>query len=82
MPRMRTCHPRVMSTEDRDLVEQLTIAAEHRAVIGMAIGMLMERLDVSREDAFGYLRRVSSLQNRKLYEIAREFVQSRELPNV
>ena len=82
MPRMRTCHPRVMSTEDRDLVEQLTIAAEHRAVIEMALGMLMEQLDLSREDALNSLRRLSSLQNRKFYEIASEFAQSHELPNV
>ena len=74
--------PRLKSTEGRDWVEQLTIAAEHRAVIRMALGMLMEQLDLSREGAFNLLRRALSLQNRKLYEIASEFIQSRELPNV
>ena len=71
-----------MSAEERRLIEQLTVAVEHRTVIGMALGLLMERHDMCADEAFGRLRRVSSLQNRKLYEVARDFVQSRELPDV
>jgi AmiR/NasT family two-component response regulator len=66
--------------ELRRLVEQLTVAVEHRTTIGMALGMLRERLDLSADEAFAYLRRASSHQNRKLYDIAREFVATGKLP--
>jgi AmiR/NasT family two-component response regulator len=62
------------------LVEQLTVAVAHRTTIGIALGMLMERYDISNEAAFAHLRRVSSLHNRKLYDIACEFVATRVLP--
>lgn len=61
-------------------IEQLTLAVEHRTVIGIALGMLMERFDFDRDDAFAYLRRCSQAQNRKLYDIAAEFAQDRQLP--
>jgi AmiR/NasT family two-component response regulator len=70
-----------MDEDDRRLVEQLTVAVEHRTVIGMALGILMERFDLGPDEAFARLRRVSSLQNRKLYNIACEFVDTRALPN-
>jgi AmiR/NasT family two-component response regulator len=61
-------------------IEQLTQAVEHRTVIGVALGMLMERFGFSQDEAFGYLRRCSQAQNRKLYDIAVEFVETRQLP--
>lgn len=61
-------------------IEQLTLAMRHRTVIGIALGMLMERFDFSQDEAFGYLRRCSQTQNRKLYDIATEFAESRQLP--
>jgi AmiR/NasT family two-component response regulator len=61
-------------------IEQLTVALEHRTTIGTAIGMLMERLGISEEEAFAELRRVSSAHNRKLYDVACDFVRTRELP--
>lgn len=61
--------------------EQLTVAVAHRTTIGIALGMLMERHNINREAAFARLRRVASLHNRKLYDIACEFVVSRALPD-
>jgi len=69
-----------MGQEDRRRVEQLTEAVEHRTTIGIAMGILMERLDLDTDAAFAYLRRVSSHQNRKLYVIANEIAASRDLP--
>jgi AmiR/NasT family two-component response regulator len=71
-----------MDAEERRLIEQLTVAVEHRATIGMAPGLLMERLGLTADEAFKYLVSVSSLQNRKLYDIACEFVDTRELSDV
>lgn len=62
-------------------VETLEIALEHRTTIGKALGIIMERLDLGDEQAFHYLRRCSQLQNQKLYELAREVVETRELPD-
>lgn len=64
----------------RQKIEQLTEALEHRTVIGQALGLLMERFDLSDDEAFAFLSRCSSNQNRKLYEIAVDFVETRELP--
>ena len=69
-----------MDSEDQRRLEQLTIAVEHRSVIGMAIGILMERHNIGADAAFLRLRRVSSLHNRKLYDIACDFLETRELP--
>lgn len=65
---------------DRQRIEQLTEAVEHRTTIGKALGMLMERFEFTDDEAFRYLRQCSQAQNRKLYDIAVEFVESRELP--
>jgi len=69
-----------MDREDRRRLEQLTKAVEHRTTIGIAMGILMERLDLDADAAFAYLRRVSSHQNRKLHVIAGEIAASRVLP--
>jgi AmiR/NasT family two-component response regulator len=63
-----------------DRIVQLTLAVERRTVIGVALGMLMERFGFGQDDAFAYLRRCSQAQNRKLYEIAAEFTETRRLP--
>ncbi len=65
---------------DRELIAQLQEAVEHRTVIGQALGILMERFDFDADEAFAYLSRCSQEQNRKLYDIAVEFVRLRELP--
>ena len=65
---------------DAERIEQLTQALEHRTVIGIALGMLMERFEFDQDEAFAYLRRCSQGQNRKLYDLAVEFVETRRLP--
>jgi AmiR/NasT family two-component response regulator len=66
--------------EHMERIEQLTEAVEHRTAIGVALGMLMERFGFTQDEAFGYLRRCSQAQNRKLYDIAVEFAETRRLP--
>ena len=61
-------------------IEQLTTAVDHRTVIGQAQGIVMERLHMDAEATFAYLRRISSHSNRKLIDVARDIVRTRELP--
>ena len=66
-----------------DLERQVTTlgeAVEHRTSIGVALGMIMERLELDQERAFAYLRTCSQAQNRKLYDLAVEIVETREMP--
>jgi len=63
-------------------VEHLRAALTHRTDIGIAMGVVMTRLGMDQNSAFGYLRRVSSVQNRKLHLIAAEIAATRELPQV
>jgi len=65
----------------RKQVEQLTEALDRRTTIGQALGMLMERYQIGEDEAFSFLVRCSSHQNRKLYDIAADFVETRELPD-
>jgi transcriptional regulator with GAF, ATPase, and Fis domain len=62
-------------------IENRDRAMASRTVIGQAEGILMERLGISADQAFDYLRRVSSQTNRKLAAIAAELVQTRRLPD-
>jgi AmiR/NasT family two-component response regulator len=61
-------------------VETLQEALETRTIIGQAQGILMERLGLCAEEAFGYLRRSSSTDNVKLRDLAAEIVRTRCLP--
>lgn len=60
--------------------EQLGVAITTRTVIGQAEGILMERFDISADQAFAVLRRVSSHSNVKLNRVAEELVRTRETP--
>lgn len=60
--------------------EHLHRALDTRTTIALALGMLMERFDLSHDDAFGVLRRVSSHENRKLHQVAAELVATRLTP--
>ena len=55
-------------------------AVEHRTTIGIALGMIMERLGLDQERAFAYLCTCSQAQNRKVYHLAVELVETRETP--
>ena len=61
-------------------VEGLRFANDRRATIGKALGILMMKYHMDDTRAFAVLQRLSSHQNRKLYDIAQEIVASRDLP--
>ena len=53
-----------------------------RTVIGQAEGILMERLKITANQAFGLLSRLSQQSNVKLREVARNLVQTGEFPRI
>jgi GAF domain-containing protein len=61
-------------------IDQLGMAIISRLVIGRAEGILMERLDMTADQAFDYLRRISSTTNRKLVAVASDIARTRTLP--
>jgi AmiR/NasT family two-component response regulator len=69
-----------VTDELRRKVEQLEEALESRTVIGQALGMLMERYGITKDEAFAFLARCSQHENRKLHDIATQLVETRELP--
>jgi transcriptional regulator with GAF, ATPase, and Fis domain len=60
--------------------ETLTRAIDARNLIGQAQGLLMERFDLSSEQAFAVLRRYSQDHNIKLREVAKKLIDTRRLP--
>jgi hypothetical protein len=72
-------HISVILAAERE-IDQLGVAVHSRTSIGQAQGILMERLGISADQAFDFLRRISSDSNRKLAEVAAELVRTRELP--
>ena len=54
--------------------EELTSALATRKTIGQAIGIVMERFRIDEDQAFGYLRRISSTTNVKLRDVAADVV--------
>jgi GAF domain-containing protein len=55
-------------------LENLNAALASRKVIGLALGILMERLDIDEDRAFAYLTRVSSATETKLRDVAASVV--------
>lgn len=53
-------------------IDQLEHALDTRHAIGEAMGILMERHQLSEDDAFGVLRRLSQHHNIKLRDVARK----------
>lgn len=74
-------HLAVVMTSGRE-IDQLGLALHNRLTIGRAEGVLMERLGLGPDQAFDYLRRVSSHTNRKLADVASEIVETRRLPDL
>ncbi|NYE35347.1 hypothetical protein F4692_000451 [Nocardioides cavernae] len=68
-------------TAERE-IDQLGLAIHNRLVLGQAQGILMERLDITADQAFDYLRRASSHTNRKVVEIAAEIASTRRLVDI
>lgn len=58
----------------------LKVALDRRTTIGKALGIVMARYDLDDDQAMSVLRRLSSHQNRKLFDVATEIVRERALP--
>ena len=56
-------------------IDDLRAALEARRTIGQAIGILMERYELTDERAFAFLARLSSHRNVKLRQVAQEVVE-------
>jgi GAF domain-containing protein len=63
-------------------IDQLGLALHNRTIIGQAQGVLMVRYDITADQAFDYLRRLSSHANRKLSAVAAEIAETRRIPDV
>ncbi|MEZ0581251.1 GAF and ANTAR domain-containing protein [Nocardioides sp. MH1] len=63
-------------------VEGLSVAVSSRHLIGIAQGILVERFDLTIDQAFAVLRRISSTTNAKLAEVARQIATTRHVPTV
>jgi len=61
-------------------IDQLGIGMARRTLIGQAVGILMERYNLDADRAFSVLVRLSSTENRKLFDIASELVDQRRRP--
>lgn len=61
-------------------VEQLSHALDTRTMIGQAVGILTERYQLDPPLAFQVLTRISSHTNTKLRDVARELIDTGELP--
>jgi GAF domain-containing protein len=68
--------------EARDKARNLELALRTSQQIGMAIGIIMERLKEPEDRAFDLLRRVSQARQVKLRELAAHVVLSGELPRL
>ncbi len=61
--------------------DHLKAALIHRDVIGQAKGIIMERYKISPDAAFSALARISQDQHTKLHEVARQIVDTGNLPD-
>jgi GAF domain-containing protein len=60
--------------------QTMTQAVDARKLVGIAMGILMERFDLSDDQAFAVLQRYSQDTNTKLREVAQNFIETRKLP--
>ena len=64
---------------DAEKVTHLHIAVDRRDLIGQAKGILMERFNITADQAFTVLSRTSQQSNRKLYDVAEELTETGHL---
>jgi len=62
-------------------IEGLRKAIDARKLIGIAMGLLMERYGIDSQQAFEVLRRYSQTHNIKLRDVAQQVVTERSLPS-
>lgn len=63
-------------------IANLEIALQSSRVIGMAVGIVMERCKLTPDEAFDLLVSVSQHEHRKLREIADDLVLTGAIPRV
>ncbi|MGY2002081.1 GAF and ANTAR domain-containing protein [Blastococcus sp. SYSU DS1024] len=68
-----------VAVADAQELEHVNTALVHRDVIGQAKGILMERLKITADQAFGVLAKVSQETNRKLHQVAEELARTGSL---
>ncbi len=61
--------------------DNLRTAVDARTVTGQATGMLMERFEMSADQAVAVLRRYSQQTNIRLREVAQDLIRTRQLPD-
>lgn len=60
--------------------ESMAQAVDARKLVGQAMGILMERFDITGDQAFAVLRRYSQDTNTKLRDVAQQLIETRKLP--
>jgi GAF domain-containing protein len=61
--------------------ETMARAVDARKLVGQAMGILMERFDLTSDQAFAVLRRYSQDTNTKLRDVAQQLIDTRKLPS-
>jgi GAF domain-containing protein len=69
-----------VAVSDARREENLRVAIDARKLIGQAMGILMERYNLTSDQSFQVLRRYSQDTNTKLHDVARKLLESRQLP--
>jgi hypothetical protein len=64
----------------REKADNLMLALKTSREIGVAMGILMQKYKITRDDAFNLLRMASQAMHRKLAEIATDVAETGELP--
>lgn len=62
-------------------VQDVEEALDRRLVLGQAQGILMERLNLTPEQAFAFMSRASQNTNTSVHEVAAELVRTRLVPS-
>jgi hypothetical protein len=72
----------VAQTAAREKADNLMLALKTSREIGVAMGILMQKYKITRDDAFNLLRMASQAMHRKLAEIATHVAETGELPEL
>lgn len=64
----------------REKAENLEIALHNSREIGIAMGIVMQNYEITRDDAFNILRMASQATHRKVADIAAQVAETGELP--
>jgi GAF domain-containing protein len=79
MTRLLAAHAAV-AVASAQQIETLKVAVDRRTTIGKALGIIMARYGLDDDKAMAVMRRLSSHQNRKLYDIAMQVVHEVRIP--